>query len=158
MENKNDKSNYSQAKIYKIVCNKTGLIYIGSTSKTLDERLKKHVYDCKRYIDKKTNKFVSSIFVIYNNDYKIELIENFACNNKKELEAKEYHYISNLECVNMNGFLCDSYKKKHYLTYAYNKNQWMHNKIYMIRDKLGEDAIKIFFRYGIEEYQINKLK
>ena len=42
MEDKNKTSNYSQGKIYKIVCNKTGLIYIGSTYRTLDERLKRH--------------------------------------------------------------------------------------------------------------------
>jgi hypothetical protein len=88
MEDKIKTSDYSQGKIYKIVCNKTGLIYIGSTCNTLDERLKQHEYDCKRYLDKKSNKFVSSIYVIISNDYKMELIENYSCNHKKELETK----------------------------------------------------------------------
>jgi predicted GIY-YIG superfamily endonuclease len=35
--------NYNNGKIYKIVCNKTGLIYIGSTTKnTIQTRLKEH--------------------------------------------------------------------------------------------------------------------
>jgi hypothetical protein len=158
MKDKKKTSDYSQGKIYKIVCNKTGLVYIGSTCKTLDERLKQHVYDAKRYIDKKSNKFVSSIYVIISNDYKMELIENYSCNHKKELETKEYYYITNLECVNMSGYLCGSYKQKQYLTYSYNRNQHLQKQVDMIRDKLGEEAVKILFRYGIEEYKKNKLK
>ena len=148
MENKKKITDYSQAKIYKIVCNKTGLIYIGSTCDTLEMRLKQHEYDCKRYLDKKTNKFISSIFVIYNNDYKMELIENYPCEHKNELHAKENHYITNLECVNMIGHLCNSYERY----------QRIHARVDMIRNKLGQDAIKILFRYGIEEYKKNKLK
>ncbi len=160
MENKNKTSDYSQGKIYKIVCNKTGLVYIGSTCKTLDKRLKQHEYDAKRYLDKTANKYVSSIYVIICNDYKMELIENYPCNHKKELETKERHYISNVEyCVNMIGYMDDLYKQKHYLTYAYNKNQRMQTQIEMMREKLGnENFIKILFRYGIEEYKNNKFK
>ena len=57
MEDKIKTSDYSQGKIYKIVCNKTGLVYIGSTCRSLDERLKEHEYDSKRYLEKKTNIF-----------------------------------------------------------------------------------------------------
>ena len=39
---------YSKGKIYKIVCNNTGLIYIGSTCEpTLARRLAKHVGNYK---------------------------------------------------------------------------------------------------------------
>jgi len=156
MENKN-KADYSQGKIYKIVCNKTGLVYIGSTYRSLEQRLKEHVYDSKRYLDKKCNKFVSSIFVIFNNDYKIELIENYPCSTKYDLKMKEYNYISNIDCVNMIGYLCEP-NKQHYFTYVMNKKQRAYAQIEMIRDKLGDGAIKIFFRYGIEEYKKNKKK
>ena len=45
---------YENGKIYKIVCNKTGLIYyIGSTVKALYDRLSQHKYD---YINKETLK------------------------------------------------------------------------------------------------------
>ena len=62
MEDKKEKADYSQGKIYKIVCNKTGLVYIGSTCKTLETRLKGHMNDCKRYLNKKSNHLISSIF------------------------------------------------------------------------------------------------
>ena len=34
------------------------------------------------------------------NDYKIELIENYPCNNKKELNRREDHFIQNFNCIN----------------------------------------------------------
>ena len=89
MEDNKKTSYYSQGKIYKIVCNKTGLIYIGSTCKTLNERLKKHEYDMNLFIKNyKTKKsyLCSSFFVFLNKDYKIELIENYPCSSKLELE------------------------------------------------------------------------
>jgi hypothetical protein len=99
MDELNDTTDYSQGKIYKIVCNKTGLIYIGSTIKTLDERLKRHEYDCRRFIDNykirpdKKTRFCSSFFILLNKDYKIELIENYPCKSRIELEIKECEYM-----------------------------------------------------------------
>ncbi len=110
MEDKNKTSDYSQGKIYKIVCNKTGLIYIGSTCKTLDERLKKHEYDMEMFIyTKKHNpnklkkiSFCSSFFILINKDYKIELIDNYPCNSRLELEIKECDYMKQYtESVNI---------------------------------------------------------
>ncbi len=110
MANKYQKIDYSQGKIYKIVCNKTGLVYIGSTCKTLEERLKEHEYDMKHFIHirnnlpdklKKTH-FCTSFFIFLNKDYKIELIENYSCNNRLELETKECYYMKiNQESVNL---------------------------------------------------------
>jgi hypothetical protein len=40
--------NYELAKIYKIVCNKTGMVYIGSTcQRLLSQRLSGHVRGCQ---------------------------------------------------------------------------------------------------------------
>ncbi len=110
MESKKKTSDYSQGKIYKIVCNKTGLVYIGSTCNTLDERLKQHVYDMEHFINTKKYKpdklkkiiFCSSFFVLINKDYKIELIENYPCNSRLELEIKECDYMKQYpESVNI---------------------------------------------------------
>ena len=110
MEDKKDKADYSQGKIYKIVCNKTGLVYIGSTCKTLEERLKRHEYDMEHFIHIRNNKpdklkntnFCTSFFIFLNKDYKIELIENYSCNNRLELETKECYYMKiNQESVNL---------------------------------------------------------
>ena len=101
MEHINHKSKYSQGKIYKIVCNKTGLIYIGSTIKTLEHRLKIHEYNMERFIYTKKHyplklkevSFCTSFFVLFKKDYKIELIQNYPCRSKLELEIKECDYM-----------------------------------------------------------------
>ena len=148
MENKKKTSDYSNGKIYKIVCNKTGLVYTGSTCRELDKRLKEHEYDAKRYLDKNSNVFVSSIYIIIGNDFKIELIENYPCNHKKELQKKEFYYINTIECVNTNR------------TANSNKNiEYHENMLKLLIDKCGKEAIiKILFRYGIDEYKLNNKK
>ena len=42
-------TNYQNAKIYKIVDNTLDNIYIGSTCKTLEQRLKSHEQDYKKF-------------------------------------------------------------------------------------------------------------
>ena len=86
---------YSKGKIYKLyrVSNKD-LVYYGSTIKTLDKRLAKHISDYK------INSSCTSKKVLVAGDYKMELIENFPCNSKAELERKEGEYAKNNVCVN----------------------------------------------------------
>jgi hypothetical protein len=146
-----NKVNYSNGKIYKIICNKTGLVYIGSTCRTLEERLKEHINDSKRYLNKERNIFISSIFVTFNNDFNIELIENYSCDNRQQLENRENFHISNSECVNF------SKRYKNLSNYKEKKDN-LDNLIKMIIDKLGNNCINILFRYGIDEYKSNKIK
>ena len=79
---------YSNGKIYRIVCNNTGKVYIGSTTQPLSKRLVAHRLDYKKYLNGK-GKFITSFEIIKNNDYSIILIENVTCNNKEELLKKE---------------------------------------------------------------------
>jgi len=76
-------------KIYKILCNTTGKIYIGSTTQTLEQRLCQH--KCKN---------TTAQIILKNNNYEIILIENYSCNSRKELQLRESFYIKNNECVN----------------------------------------------------------
>lgn len=83
---KMDKYNprYQRGKIYTITC-EDGAIYVGSTIKTLKERLQRHKGDerCSMY------KYIHNN---YDGDWskcKIELYENYSCNNEYELEKKE---------------------------------------------------------------------
>ena len=48
----------------------------------------------------KTTKNLSSFEVLKNNDYKIELVENFPCQSKDDLFEREKYYIQNNECTN----------------------------------------------------------
>ena len=98
MENKEF---YKTGKIYKIICNKTGLIYVGCTCKQLSQRLANHRSKYKQYL-KNNKKYVTSYKVIENGDCSIVLLENYPCNNKEELNAWERFYIETIECVNKN--------------------------------------------------------
>tara|TARA_R110000787_G_scaffold81752_2_gene177115 strand:- start:57 stop:524 length:468 start_codon:yes stop_codon:yes gene_type:complete len=77
-------------KIYRIVDNTNGNIYIGKTKqKYLSSRLAKHKYTTK----KNTNRCMSRE-IIKNGDYKIELIE------ETEDKTRERYWIENTECIN----------------------------------------------------------
>jgi vacuolar-type H+-ATPase subunit H len=91
---------YSKGKIYKLICNTTGLIYIGSTCKDrLCERLSKHKSHYKEYL-KNGKSYITSFKILENNNYVIDLIEMCPCNTKDELNKRERYYIEMFNCVN----------------------------------------------------------
>jgi len=83
---------YKDGKIYKIVCNITDEIYYGSTIKTLKERLRLHKVD--------NNSCISRNIIVRDN-YKIELIKEYPCNSRWELEEEEAKYIIENKCINI---------------------------------------------------------
>ena len=87
---------YQNSKIYKIVCQETNEVYYGSTCQTLTQRLYQHIADSK------TNSNITSKRIIMRNNYKMELVENFPCETKAELNKREGFYQSNNPCVNKN--------------------------------------------------------
>ena len=153
---------YSKGKIYKLVCNTTGLIYIGSTCEpTLARRLAGHKTSYNRFlIGKRSN--ITSFDVLKNENFEIILIENVVCINKDELHARERFHIESTKCVNKNiptrtlkEFYHDNIdKRKQYLDdnkvrlTEYNKTYREQNveKIALLRqnrkDKLKEYNIK----------------
>jgi hypothetical protein len=90
---------YTKGKIYKIECYTTGLVYIGSTIQSLIQRLQSHRWDYNRYLNGKIH-FITSFDVLENDNYNIVLLEEYPCENKEQLHAKEAEYIRNNECVN----------------------------------------------------------
>ena len=92
---------YQNGKIYKLVCNITGKVYIGSTcKKLLSQRLTGHVSDFKRGKENDRHK-MSSFEIIEGNNYYIELIELVPCSSKDELIVRERFHIKNNACVNI---------------------------------------------------------
>ena len=89
-------SNYQNGKIYKITSPNTDMIYIGSTIRTLHKRFIDHRFETNH------NKGNSSANMFIWNDAKIQLIEHYPCNSKKELVLREQHYIDLYSdyCVN----------------------------------------------------------
>jgi hypothetical protein len=92
--------NYKNGKIYKIVCNITGKIYIGSTCMPkLSQRLVKHGGNFREYLKGKGH-FISSFEILENENFDIILLESYPCECKEELHARERWYIENTICVN----------------------------------------------------------
>ena len=93
---------YQRGKIYKIVCNITGIRYYGSTIKTLNARLNKHEKDYKQWLKGKRKSYCKSYDIIAKGDYEIKLIRLYPCNNRSELDRKEGRYILKNKCINKN--------------------------------------------------------
>jgi len=74
---------YKNGKIYEISSNNTNMIYVGSCITSLNNRLLNH----------KNNKNCSSKYIIECGDYNINLIEDYNCNNKRQLESREQYWI-----------------------------------------------------------------
>jgi len=83
----NDTNKYSNGKIYSLRSHQTDKIYIGSTIQPLYKRLYYHKF-------KKTNELSN-----YDDVY-IEIIEEYSCKNRMELERKEGEHIRANNCVN----------------------------------------------------------
>jgi len=84
---------YHNGKIYKIVSEYIDKIYIGSTCEpTLSRRLSSHKKSYKRWLENKTT-FITSFELLKLGEVSIILLENYKCNNKDELRAKERYYI-----------------------------------------------------------------
>jgi len=82
---------YQNGKIYKLTCDDPTMVYYGSTIKTLERRLSLH----KTPSNKTVSRHMRDI-----GGLQIELIEDYPCNSKKELEQREQYFIDNNECIN----------------------------------------------------------
>jgi hypothetical protein len=94
-------NNYKFGKIYRLISPSTDEIYIGSTTKPLYKRLQYHKSDYKKYLNG-TCQYVSSFELLKYDDYKIELICDYPCNSRKELDREEGLYQRKMKCVNKN--------------------------------------------------------
>ncbi len=90
--------------IYCIRCKTTNGLYIGSSIEPIKTRISKHKTDLKGYlgINKRYRCYRSSFEVLFNENYEVGIIEEYPCNNKRELEIREtLHILNNPECVNI---------------------------------------------------------
>ena len=77
---------YSKGKIYKIIDESNGDLYIGSTIQELITRFRTHGF-FKVYNKQKSN-------------CKISLIEEYPCDNRRELEEREQYWMDRIDCIN----------------------------------------------------------
>ena len=90
---------YQRGKVYQIICNVTGLCYIGSTIQTLSARMTGHRSDYKKHLNG-AKVYCKSFIILENNDYRTELICEYPCWSKMELCREEGKYQRKIECVN----------------------------------------------------------
>lgn len=132
---------YSNGKIYRLECN--GLYYYGSTVRTLGQRMKNH--------RDKTNICSSRILFEMGDEVKIELVEDYPCSCKRELEERETFWIINNPCVNALKAFRTEQEAKNYRDEWYQAN----------KDRIKEKNIALKPKknqYAKEYYIANKDK
>lgn len=92
---------YKKGKIYKIVCNNTQRQYIGSTCVGLSQRLVEHRASYNRFINGKIKNKSSAVEILQGGNYSIFLLEEYPCENRDQLVAKEREWIEKTECINL---------------------------------------------------------
>ena len=111
--------NYADGKIYILRSNKTDSVYIGSTCSPLFKRLYQHKLLITSNAERKCNSiklFESDATVT------IELLEDFPCNSKLELEMRENEWIKKTEKVINKVLPGNILSKKEYNEYYRKEN------------------------------------
>jgi len=139
--------NYQNSKIYKITANDGKLIYVGCTTNTLKKRFNAHKSKAK--IRKAGNHLyripkVSSHQLFDYDDVKIELIEEYPCNDKHKLHLRERYHIERFDCVNVQKALndYDDYLRRRREKHAANHGNKRTNSIKYYYENL--ERIKVY--------------
>ena len=123
-------------KLYRLKCLSTNKQYIGSTLKPLRARLQQHEW-FYRQNGQGRQQYYTSFEILKNNNYEIELIEEFEFEDLLELKQREQYYILNSENV-VNTNIPNRTMKEYYLDkkdiyaqrYQTNKNGDRYKKKY----------------------------
>lgn len=90
-------------RIYKIVCNETGYIYIGCTFLFLNEVLDNHKNEYKKWLfDPFEYKYTSLFDILSNNNYEIILIEEIEDSSIDDILLKKKYYINKYKSICIN--------------------------------------------------------
>ena len=142
---------YKNGKIYKIVSDNTDKIYIGSTCSPLAKRLYEHKANYKAWkVGKPNNGHVTSYNILELENVDIILLENYPCNDKNELYARERYWIEQNKAIvvnkaiptrTMREYCKDNKEKIQKYTKEYNvihKNEKkVYNRLYNLDNKLN---------------------
>ena len=123
--------------IYKITSSNTEKIYIGSTSKSLTERLRCHEYNYKAYQNGKTNN-VKSFEILEKKNYKIELLEEIEYETKNELHEREGYYIRKYRDICVNRYVAGRTKKQYCKDNADKIRQYYKDNMVKIKEQQSE--------------------
>ena len=103
--------NYNKSFIYKLSCGDD--CYIGSTT-DINQRIRSHRFHSKTETSSKFNQRIYVIMREYGglDNFNYEVLEEYSCNTKYELELKEREYIDNIK-PSMNSFIPTRSKKEY---------------------------------------------
>mmetsp|Transcript_32664 Transcript_32664/g.38318 ORF Transcript_32664/g.38318 Transcript_32664/m.38318 type:complete len:156 (+) Transcript_32664:95-562(+) len=140
--------NYKNGKIYKIVCNETNEIYIGSTTQTLTDRLCQHVSKFKH----NNPRACMSKQIIERGNYNIELIEEYSCNNKEELQIREQYHMQNVANINKQS----AYSEQYGYVLKNDQKEFLDKFIKENKCKIARDPIYQYLKKNHPEYKISR--
>lgn len=86
---------YKHGKIYKLHSKYTDKFYIGSTTKTLQQRLQAHRSDYQQYKEHQKGNYQSSFEILKYKDCRIELLEAYPCTTKSQLRKRKHELLTN---------------------------------------------------------------
>jgi len=89
---------FKNAKIYKITNDYNDDVYVGSTCNTLVRRFSVHKCDARKHNDRALYKLINELG---DSRFRIELIENYPCEDKYQLIQREGHFIRLFGTLNM---------------------------------------------------------
>ena len=150
----NTSHTYPDAIIYGIKCGETGEVYIGSTVKTLKQRMKSHAESATRYNAGKCPSRCCSIQILNRNNYTVFQIEPYPCNTKTELCLREgdiqIQYKNSIGTLCINKYIAggyaraggkDKYRKQRYIenvdTIRKQSKQYYIENVDTIRARMG---------------------
>ncbi len=151
--------NYQNSKIYAIKSRSNpDLIYVGATTKTLSERLEAHrdQYQAWKYGQKAS--YYTSFKLIELDDHYIELIENYPCLNKKELNCREGIAIRSMPTVNRIRLLGRTHSESMSVWYKKNRLKQLAKMKKYYHENKTRIKRRMFLRKIKKEFEIDKLE
>jgi hypothetical protein len=133
--------NYQNGKIYTIRSHLTDEIYIGSTASCLSKNLNNHISECKRW-KAGSAAYKSSYKIIEFGDAYIELLENYACADKNELNRRQGELIRTTDnCVNR--YITGRTMKQYYQDHKQDLNE-KHKQYYKDTKKVTREKNRLW--------------
>lgn len=93
--------NYINGKIFKIVSEVNGQIYIGSTVQNLNNIHNKYKFKYRKWLEDNNNDYYSVYKLFELGNTRIEVIINYPCDTREELVKREMYYINEIPNVNI---------------------------------------------------------
>ena len=156
--------NYGKSMIYKLVCNDVNIsdCYVGSTT-NFYRRKQQHKFDCNNENRKIYNQYKYQ-FIRSNGGFEnwsMIIIENYACENKRQLEKRERYFMELLNATlnSYTPFLTEEEKKEQKKEYD---KEYRENHIEEIKEKdknykeNNKDKIKEYFKSINEKHKKEK--